>query len=338
MDKTQHNRKIYIDIIKIIAIFFVIFNHTLEEGYFHFLYQPNHIKKAIELLISCFIKINTSLFFMASGALLLGRKKESLLLKHRIFKYIMIIIIFTLAWYLFNGGNDFAWIMKTMYSSTTFSYCGAYWFLYSYVAFLFILPFLIILAKNLTKDLFVYLVALNIIFCSILPITESIFNLKSIAISIPIVNSIIFYPLVGYYLDQNMNNTITNKKMWSIAIVGLLALMFNFIICVIKLKQGTFSENHLTLFTNVLTITVFILVYAIYKRIKLSDKIEHIITKISSCSFGIYLIHGFVFALLNERITTYSYSLGMLKALCVYFISLILIMIMKEIPLIKKLI
>lgn len=71
----EKSRKIYIDIIKIVAILLVIFNHTGESGFLAYQKQGNIYIQIIEMCITSFCKIAVPLYFMCSGALLLGKMR-----------------------------------------------------------------------------------------------------------------------------------------------------------------------------------------------------------------------------------------------------------------------
>ena len=100
MDDTK--RKIHIDFIKILAILLVIFIHTGNEGFLAYQKQSNLFIQIFQLFLTSFCKIAVPLYFMCSGALLLG-KEESIqkLWKKRVLKYIIITIVFTLFYYIF---------------------------------------------------------------------------------------------------------------------------------------------------------------------------------------------------------------------------------------------
>ena len=69
------DRKTYIDAVKILAIFLVLFNHTGTKGYVLFLISRNSNYYWLYMVSIVLIKINIPLFLMASGALLLKKRK-----------------------------------------------------------------------------------------------------------------------------------------------------------------------------------------------------------------------------------------------------------------------
>ncbi len=253
MDNTK--RKIHIDVLKILAILLVIFIHTGNEGFLAYQRQENLLIQILQLFFASFSKIAVPLYFMCSGALLLG-KEETIqkLWKKRVLKYIIITIVFTIIYYIFlsihdNSLIDLGWILKTMYSSSTFSFSGSYWFLYSYIAFLIMLPILRIIAKYMTREVMIYLLVLYGIFNGILPILEFYLELEKLAISIPFVtNQVLFYPLVGYYLERNPISFENNKKLFVVCTgLSILSIVSSITISLKTLENGNPTENYFIL-------------------------------------------------------------------------------------------
>ena len=341
MDDTK--RKIHIDFIKILAILLVIFIHTGNEGFLAYQKQSNFFIQIFQLFLTSFCKIAVPLYFMCSGALLLG-KEESIqkLWKKRVLKYIIITIVFTLFYYIFlslhdKSPIDLQWILKTMYSSSTFSFSGSYWFLYSYIAFLIMLPILRIIAKYMTKEVMIYLLVLYGMFCGILPILEFYLELGSLAISIPfITNQVLFYPLIGYYLEENQVSFGTNKKLF-VACAGLsiFSVISSSIISLKTLENGNPTGKYFTLFGGYIAILVYLSIRDICKRIS-SERLQNIVRKISQCTFGIYLLHGFAFILINDVYVGGRYLDAWIKVLCVFASSFMITFVLRKIPLINK--
>ena len=132
---------LYIEILRIIAAFFVIYNHTGNDGFFLFsICDVGSIQFWIYMAISIFFKFAVPVFFMISGALLLARKDESLkdLYCKRIFKIVIILFAFSALNYFIELHNlktqivlkDF---LIRLYSDKLKVYL---WYLYSYISFL----------------------------------------------------------------------------------------------------------------------------------------------------------------------------------------------------------
>lgn len=71
----QDNKRnlLHIELIRIIAAYFVIFNHTNKKGFFLFsVYERGSLQYWVYMIFSVFCKISVPLFFMIVGALLLN--------------------------------------------------------------------------------------------------------------------------------------------------------------------------------------------------------------------------------------------------------------------------
>ena len=70
---------VHIEILRILAIFFVIFNHTGKDGYFLFSeFSASSIRFWLYLFLSHFCKFAVPVFLAISGALVLSKPREPL--------------------------------------------------------------------------------------------------------------------------------------------------------------------------------------------------------------------------------------------------------------------
>lgn len=76
MNQKKTNRKSYIDLLKIMAIYMVLFNHTKDKGFILFTIAQGSKLYPFYLFNAIWIKIAVPLFFMTSGALLLGKEES----------------------------------------------------------------------------------------------------------------------------------------------------------------------------------------------------------------------------------------------------------------------
>lgn len=342
----MQRRKYYIDFLKIISILLVIFNHTGNVGFLAFQEQNNIILKIIEILCSSFCLIAVPLFFMCSGTLLLP-KAESIkeLYKKRVVKYLTVILVFTIGYYISlslygHAQMSLWWILNTVYSTTTFSFSGSYWFLYSYVAFLIMLPIFRIIAKHLTREIMLYICTLYFVFGGMLPLLEYMFGFRNIALSIPFATDpAFFYPLVGFYIEEHDISYFRNKKiMFAVMIMVAISFASSIVISLLSLHQDQFVNEYLTIFEGFIVIFVFMVGRDVFKKIKLTSKIKKIIQQISGCTFGIYLIHGFVFTFMIRTDTIYTgigYVDAWLMVFLVFFIGLLVTYVLRKIPIIR---
>ena len=150
------------ELMRILAIFLVVFNHTDNRGFF--LYQVpgcSAVNAALSLLLATICKTGVPLFFMVSGGLLLHRQ-ESLkkLFCKRIVRMALVLVLFSSVLYGFwihwgfvpnPGVKDFVRRILTEGISIP------YWYLYTYLGVLFLLPLLRPMAQNLSDQGYMWL-------------------------------------------------------------------------------------------------------------------------------------------------------------------------------------
>ena len=239
------SRKTYLDILRIIAIFFVLYAHTDRFAIHHYLVEGSAASFWVSLILQQITPINTAVFFAISGILLL-KKEESVkeLFRHRILRYIIIIIIFDFIQYCYNYHNnpeigfDIGIILKRMYATTMIT---QYWYLYTYLAFLLILPYLRVLIKNMSEKMAKYLIGGFIVINGILPLVEILWENDRLAVSIPLFVNIIIYPFLGYYLEYEWYEKLVAKKRLIVSNVILVAaLLLNVWYSYCRMQQGSY--------------------------------------------------------------------------------------------------
>ena len=172
----QGRGKTHLDILRMIAIWMVVYAHTWKMGYTLFTEKLDSRFFWIYISFSILIRSALPIFWMISGALLLG-KEETLkeVFKKRIVKFIVILISFSIMQYFYlffkqevvniSIGN----FLEKFYSDCM---AIAYWYLYAYLGFLLMLPFIRKIAKGMQNVEYVYLFVLYIFFTGIIPLFE----------------------------------------------------------------------------------------------------------------------------------------------------------------------
>lgn len=100
----NHSKKVYLEVLRYIAIFFVIYNHTAANGFLLFVDtdQPQW-SYPIHLFISQIDKIAVPIFFMISGSLLLGKEETiSVVLKKRVLRILLVLLGISLFYLFYN--------------------------------------------------------------------------------------------------------------------------------------------------------------------------------------------------------------------------------------------
>lgn len=315
LSTAQNGRIKYFEIMRIVAIALVIFNHL--PGYTLYM-TTTGARQWIDMVISMITRINVPIFFMISGALLLKKEEDYLhVLKKRALRILIVIVLFNFG--LFVLCTVKAQVKGGVYDSSlknlihgifagTLERAESYWFLYAYLGFLLMLPFLQRIAKGITKNEFYAIIVLHFIISSLIPIANCIIGAMSgerialsgsFAVSLATVKAF-FYPLIGYYLDNCVDiESVSAGKMGKLWILTAAGICISCIITFLAgVRKGEFSQDYVQLFDYVSAITIFLFI----KKCVVSRKEKKAETKkvffdigfVGSLTFGIYLFDPYI--------------------------------------------
>jgi surface polysaccharide O-acyltransferase-like enzyme len=317
--------------------------------------------------ISIIARINVPLFFMISGALLLPKNESyKKVFQKRIVRFIILLFGWMFIFYLAHKlravylGEPYEFKISTyLYGTLNRSLDDTipYWYFYSYLGFLCMLPFLQRMAKGMSKTDFYVLLGFHFLFTSFLPVINLIFqyfNLPQISIysdfSIPLATTrSIFYPLIGYYLDQKVDMKEWKESKILRLIMLMIVTVFSTIIVIYidKCINGAYSTNFIQLFDYMLAIYSFLLIkyfFEIKNTEIFSEKQINYICMAGSLTLGIYILDPLF------KIFIYPYYESLLfptfPVILISFLWVIISMflggfttyLLKKIPVIKKLI
>lgn len=349
---TRH-RSLHLDVLRIFAAFLVVFNHL--PGYTLFAVSDG-FKTFIYMFFTMVTRANVPLFLMISGALLLPRQESyGVLLKKRVLRCILVILLSNALVYGIWHTHNFS--LKDLLSGTIKgSIQGSYWYLYSYLGMLILLPFLRKLAAGFDKQEFLYLLILRFILASLIPILTFVAR-KYFSISFSVSSSLqivlatertIFYPLTGYYLEHQIDiHNLSKRKLILIALGGLGGIVIS---CALTYLQGIssgFTQNYVMLFDYTTAIACFVLCKYFFAHCKkapgATSPLGKLLALISSVTFGIYLfdpvLKKYLYSPINNALEPYFPTL--LVSLCWCLVSMLICgaatWLLKKIPGIKKL-
>ncbi len=336
-------RKIDLDIIRIVAILLVIFNHT--DGFIYYTETGNIMTWLFSLGMACICRVGVPLFFMVSGALLLS-KDETIkeLLCRRVSKIFIVLIIISIFYYVMDvcrhripnaGVNDF---LEKFYTN---GIRESLWFLYAYCGMLLTLPFFRIMIRHIDQRLMRYLFGLKIIFALILPLWKELFGF-SISLDLGFVNDYIFYMILGYYMKFASTWQEKGYRFWQESVGFIGCVVFDMIIMQIHfLKTGNNSQELLDIFICIMAPLVFCMCGKIADRWRGNDRINIAIATVGQCVFGIYLLDNFVrwqllplYLFLSEK--TIGVFANSIYVCGVFIIGFIYTAVLRKIPFIKR--
>ena len=357
------NKRLDIELIRIIAVFFVIFNHTGTLGYFLFAsYEPRSIQYWIYLFISVFCKISVPLFFMITGALMLNRKEESLryLWKHRVLHICCILIIWSFFYYMVlvkEGGEAFN-IVRFFRQLYVYNWNFSFWYLYVYIALLICLPLLQKIAQSLSNKDYIYMTILYITFKMIIPSLQYIlwrgrYTLNNNIDLGWITSNIVIFPLMGYFLSYRVKEFWNKKRiliLWGINICTILMSCYltYYRASVMGVCNEESSQAFHDTFVLINCITVFVTCQYLNDKSQLLSKISKQIISLGGCTFGIYLTHIYIKD--HTAITRYISKLfqdiipiprmlyAFIYCIIIFICGYIITLLLKKIPFIKRIV
>ena len=354
------DKTLYFEFLRILAASLVIFNHV--PGYT--LYQTTSgLKQVFYLFCSLFTRINVPLFYMISGALLLNKTEDyRKVVSKRISRILLTMLIFEALMYilqtikgLMEGENISCGVGEFCreFISGSITGLGSYWYLYSYLGILFMLPLLQRIAKALTRQDIWILIGLHFLHWSAIPILNVILSGDNEAMLYPSENFSVplatikgyFFLFMGFYLDKKIENSIKKETCFLLSLLALIGISISCCLTLLEgYNTGIYSQKYMQLFDYVSAIAAFVLVKRLFIWKAVPERTAFLICYIGSLTFGIYLLDPFLqrlfyplySGLMTNYVPTFIVSIGWV--VLSMFLGGIITMILKKIPFLGKLI
>jgi surface polysaccharide O-acyltransferase-like enzyme len=347
-------RLLHLDLLRIIAIFFVIFNHTGDRGYFLFAGSTESVMYFPYMATSVLCKTAVPIFFMISGSLLLP-KQESYkeLFSKRILRMVVILVLISVPYYVWLHGSQ-GLDLPNFFS---YIYCNSastsLWYLYSYIALLLMMPFLRNMVKGMKEKDFLYLIIGYALVSGVIPCLEFCLWKTDMPLHksfdpVLFMAPSIFYALVGYYLEHVLDlGKISRKCLLLGAVLCFVTLGITcfFTHCQAQML-GDCDMEQLERFFNCFICFPAMMLYVIMKqacnRVR-NERIQKLLPIFGDAVFGIYLIEKFARALTGAVYTVVQPILGSFAAsifwvFASFSLSFLIIFILKRTPIIKKIV
>lgn len=296
MADNKGTRRIYIDLLKIVAMALVFYVHTDVKAMHHYSIAGEKSSYWISMFMFVIATAGPTIFFFISGGLLLG-KEESLkdVLLKRVLRYTILLLIFKLIQLivLLNTNpiyneipeykeNFFGTVLKVLYSDTIIE---QYWFLHTYLGFILMLPFLRAMVSKLKDEFFIYLIALFVGINEVLMIVEYYWEVPRIDLDMPFFKLGLIVPVIGYYfINRFKDHTKDLKFMIPINVLG-----WGFIIFDTYYSHVKYVEDGLISSLGATSVIIAIVLYCDIKAICDLNKKDYpkwIVTIISVCASG----------------------------------------------------
>mgnify|MGYP005769969101 CR=1 FL=1 len=282
-------REANMELLRIVAMLMVITLHCVGRG----LLLSNPVISNVNLLLIQFLDsfslTANSLFILLTGYYYIGKKfnlRKILSLWGKTLFYC--ILIFTI-YSILN--------LKTNFLNSFFPvFSGAYWFITSYIALYFIMPFLNIAINKFSQKQCKFLIIFLVILMGVIRI---IFNPADLFNS-TFMHMIVIY-IIGAYIKKYVK--IEPNKQYFIKYV-LVAIIFTVAITILNVLVRIVPKtldvwiiianilSYFRIFINIILVYMAILLFMKFKTINIkSNKLSKLILYISPSVFSIYIIH-----------------------------------------------
>lgn len=348
------NKRLDIELMRILACFFVIYKHTGVQGFYLFsLYDSSSLTYLMGLFLSVFCKFAVPAFFAISGALLLGRDEGIIAIwKRRALKVVLALLAWSVLYYMYlrDWSFNLSSFLKVFASGNVIYH---FWYLYAYLAFIIFLPIMRRLAKALTVREYIYLLTLYLIIYSAMPIFECFTGVPiEENIKIPMLGcSIFIYPLLGYFLYNLPEKLWDKKKIIMLWLVNIILMATD--CALIKrdgVSTGAVGEACAQIFRCHFVIVncacIFVTCHYFEAALAKSARLARVISSLGGATFGIYLMHVLfigtdfsrtIWSLL-EAANVPAYLASFLLCVGTFLVCYIITIVLKKIPLLRRLV
>ena len=339
-------RKVFLDLIKIIAILMVLYNHryTYTGAPDWTVWKFSHI---VLQTLATLCRCGVPLFFLASGVVLL-RKEESfaVILKHRLLRIFIVMILCT---FIRAAGN------YSIPNLVNVFFTGLNWYLWAYFDYLLMLPFLRKIALHTSFELSRSYVILVTLFYTASGFLSWFGYYTGLIDHAPLFNTqfgslcwAFIFPLTGYWIDKYFNQykpyILRFFLPGSILTVGasVYLAVTDFIT-----TQGANQELVRVQFIFLPSCLLFCLGRILYDKLPFfrSVRVNRFLTVLSGTTFGIFLIetHANLINVINWKLSQsaigsiHPYLLGLISLFTQFTICAVGVYLLKKIPYVKKL-
>jgi len=270
------NRKSSIELLRIIAMFFIITSHYSVHGGFKFDAMHFSFNKLL-LNYTILGNLGANIFFIISG-FFLSKSKFCL---EKIFKLIFQTMTYSIIIYVILCIIDNSLISKNNIISA-FIPITLYWFITAYTIIYLLFPYFNKLINAMNKKEFIFLLLIMLVFWSILPTSFKISLFPSVIIDVIILYFIGAY--IRYYIDIEKINS---KLLYALLTIFVLIML----VLTLLTNMLNYPLQNILIYYNknsIFTIIISVLIFVIFCKFKFTSKF---INYISSCVFGVYLFH-----------------------------------------------
>lgn len=315
-------RLAWVDLIRFLAIFFVVFIHSQLTAN----YNPENWLQLIPYVTA---QTCVGLFVLISGAMLLG-KKESV--KDFFMKRSVKVLLPWIAWTLIYMTWNYFYLDYRVSSFTDLlkffriTFMTQLWFLPMIFTLYLLTPFLRSLVRTVPRVLPYLFIMVWFIFVCLLPLSNP-------SVSYPIWVQFVGYYVAGYYLLQLKPS---RRVVWASGIIAVTSLAATII-----LGSQFYSQISPTII--VLSCSLFVVIRGLLEGLDVNRSVRNIVVFLGKVSFGVYLAHLIILQLFRSYMNIPSSEQNFLiptliTTIVVFALSSVVVYCLQKVPYLKQIV
>lgn len=321
------SQKTHIEFLRIIASFLVIVNHTNSDI---FLSNAPSVTWFCSITWFFLCKVAVPIFLMIMGALLLEKHDPPKKSLQRILRILIVFFAASACYYVFYRRANPASIhilefLKLFLAGKNIT--TAYWYLYLYLSLLCILPLLQKMAVACSARDIQLLLSLSLgvlgtfpLFAILTPYTLNFFQKDGLF------SPYIGMVFAGYYIERHM--VITRRKSYIAGLIFFLLILFQVtathrLYWIDPTSYGALDNRTLVTITGG-SACVYIMAKYFFSVVSLSGRVQQIICRFGSLTFGIYLLSDMMLQILKPLLVFLNGKLQVFLAMLVWEVCIFL--------------
>lgn len=195
-----------------------------------------------------------------------------------------------------------------------------------------------------------YLFGLLLVVEGVMPTMLYFFGVTKVHIAfvLPMLNRVIVYPLLGYYMENYIEEDRYNNKT-TVKVLLMMMLVLVFFVGMTNLRAlpyESFTEYDNGLytcsFTMILDVGIYYLAKRFYMKKRRNQRLDRVIHSMGQCVFGIYLIERPVrehLAFVCDRLAPQigQFPACIVWVLCIYVVAYMIVLLLRQIPGVRRL-